>query len=65
MNTTTHSVVVPFPQAAGFSCEKLVSLCPKVRSKQSSTLAEHPTGCEASMRSLARFYAGCSALFLG
>ena len=30
-----------------------------------STLAEQPTSREASMRPLARFYAGCSALFRG
>ena len=43
----------PFPCAPGYGRNK------------SFTLAEQPTSREASMRPLARFYAGCAALFLG
>ena len=67
MNTATHSVVVPFPQAAGFCAsaeeEKPVSECPPVRCHMVER--EKTTDREMGRAPLSGLYARLSRSFFG
>ena len=65
MTISSHNVAALSPEAFASLARSPFPCAPGYGRNRTSTLAEQPTGREASMRPLARFYAGCSTLFPG